>query len=373
MTAQKTLYFPALDGLRFFAFFLVFIRHVGAPPIPGGNFVWQFAWAGVDLFFLLTGFLFFVMLHEEQKAYGRIHYRAFYVRRVLRIMPLYFLYVTGAAIGLAMMGGTDVAARFAGYATFTLNLLSSFIGGDWRLPLAHHLWTIGYEEQVYLVLPLIISALLGAKQGRAVAFLLVAVVVGMALRAAAIKSGIGMENRGPYFVPFLRPESIIAGLLCGIAWTSGVYRRFSSTTYGLMFLVLVAALFGLTRLYGYDAFESNISISVYPILAAIFLTLTLYSLSPGSLFGRLISHPGRWLSFPWLGKISYGLYVYHPLSIYLATHWIIRPLDLPRIYGLRFAIALTITILLATLSYYLFERWFLLLKKRFTYVENRQA
>src|SRR5258705_826029 len=94
MTAAR-FYVPQLDGLRFFAFLVVFIAHVGAqsaaPPwlgaiLPAGGF-------GVDLFFVLSSFLITTLLQREQGTQGRIDVRAFWMRRILRIWPLYFFFL----------------------------------------------------------------------------------------------------------------------------------------------------------------------------------------------------------------------------------------------------------------------------------------
>lgn len=387
-TKPHARYFAAVDGLRFFAFLLVFIRHIGPPPIPGGDFLWNFGWAGVDLFFLLTGFLFYVILHEEVRHHGRIHFGAFYLRRILRIMPLYFLFLA-ISVGWALhIGSAGVLTKFAAYATLTMNLFASFRGGDWILPYAGHLWTICYEEQAYLLLPVVIASILGAKNRKtmSVAVLVAAALAGMLLRFLALRNQIGTENWGPYYVPFLRPETLIAGVLCGMAWTSGAYRRIPSWVYGLAFVLLIAGLFSWTRINGYAAFAPEKSIAVYPVLAVAFSALLLYTVSEGSLFGWLMSRrplmhpnasqtrgirPREWLGFPWLGKISYGLYVWHLLCLNLTTAWLLRPFGVARWYGLKFVTVLIVTILVSALSYYLYEQWFLRLKRRYTYVENR--
>jgi len=362
------LYFPALDGLRFFAFLLVFFRHAQQLPTDYGSFLKNFGWMGVDLFFVLTGFLFFTMLRREyENSGGVINYKKFYLRRVLRIMPLYFLYIAVITAMAVHAGDPEPFAKFLALATFTFNLLWAFDGKQWGMENGGHLWTIGYEEQMYLFLPLVVVAILHAKRTwiSVVALLLVA-AAGTLLHYLAIRYRLTQGN-GTYLVPIFRPETLIAGILCGIAWTTNAYRKLPSWAYGTIAFAVLSSMFVMSNEYGYRIFHVSSSLITYPVLALLFGSTLLYVLSPGSWLGRLLTVQ----PLPWLGKISYGLYIWHLIVRPFVFVWVIRPLHLPRTFGVLIPVTLAFVIAVAAISYYLYERPFIRLKERFQVIHNR--
>ncbi len=86
-------YLPEVDGLRFFAFLLVFIHHFRVSENVFFKYLHEFGWVGVDLFFLLSAFLLTYLLRREYSEKNNINIRFFFIRRVLRIWPLYFIYI----------------------------------------------------------------------------------------------------------------------------------------------------------------------------------------------------------------------------------------------------------------------------------------
>lgn len=156
-----SVYLPALDGLRFFAFLLVFMLHL-APAPSWLSPIADRGWLGVELFFVISAYLFFRLFAAEQRAAGRISPLKFYVRRFLRLYPLMVAYPT---ILLLMSGDITRAtvARLAGLWFLSDNFLC-WIRGFNPIFLSSHLWTLSYEFQLYLVLPL--AFLLYAMIGR---------------------------------------------------------------------------------------------------------------------------------------------------------------------------------------------------------------
>ena len=309
------------------------------------------------------------MLEKEYRKYGKIKFKWFYFRRALRILPLYFL-VTGAAALFAIFANKeDALLILIGYWTFTTNLLMGFADGTWNFPYFNHLWSIPYEEQVYLVLPLLILWILRVRNIHFISCALVLIVaIGLGTRAVAIDSGI-MKSLGVYLVPLFRPESIICGLICGQIWSRGLANKVNPNIYGVLFFLGLLALWLYTRLYGFDHFHPKYSMSVYLILSLLFSSLLLWVLAPNTLGNLVFSIK----PLPWLGKISYGLYVWHLIAKVAAYLYIIVPFDLPRSYEFRFIFYLSSTIAISCASYYLFERWFLLLKDKFQVIQNRDS
>ena len=146
-----SLYLPVLDGLRFIAFLLVFLHHMPRTII-GFAAVSRVGWAGVDIFFALSSFLLFYLLSAEQKARGDIDIPKFYWRRLLRIYPLMLLFPLAM---LAIFGGfaPQYYANVAGNVFGIENFLVWFRGYS-QLPYSPHLWSLSYELQMYVVLPL---------------------------------------------------------------------------------------------------------------------------------------------------------------------------------------------------------------------------
>ncbi len=193
-------YCPELDGLRFLAFFLVFLHHVPlygqGKPMLLARFG-PYGWMGVDLFLCLSSFLISKLLLLEWQSTGTISLGRFYVRRSLRIWPLYFLmcllgFVVFPCLGYAPTFGDHDYAELVHH--FLLPYLTFF--GNWAT--AHYnyapsqalflLWTISLEEQFYIIWPLVLLALRFNKRSllKLSCFLLIGTI---AFRAWAIWSG----------------------------------------------------------------------------------------------------------------------------------------------------------------------------------------
>jgi peptidoglycan/LPS O-acetylase OafA/YrhL len=287
-------YLPALDGLRFIAFLLVLIHHLEAPP-PAMNSIKTHGWVGVELFFAISGFLFFSLLRLEDREKGDISIPNFYVRRLLRLYPL--------------------------MVAFPILMLICF----------------GPQSPL--------GALWVAACGARLAFILV-----------------GAKHPVIWVTPFLRPESTFVGLALGI----GLLTRVPAW---------VMAALGVATFFAFLAMPAVGKISLwtmalYPICGV--LCGAVLWLGVNTRYGTLL------LSRPWLvflGKISFGLYVFHLLAIWLGRTTL-HSLQIPVTrehwnYGLRFALSLAFAIGMSTLSYFLFERFFLRAKLRFSAIESR--
>ena len=171
---DERIYFPNLNGLRFIAAFLVIIHHIEQiksflkidnylEVIP---FVGIIGKLGVVLFFVLSGFLITYLLLAEEQKYKKISIKKFYIRRILRIWPLYFLIILLSLLILPNISiftlpgfGKDVVHQYLFfkiilYAVFFPNLVFTLFG---MVPYAAHTWSVGTEEQFYLVWPIILK------------------------------------------------------------------------------------------------------------------------------------------------------------------------------------------------------------------------
>jgi peptidoglycan/LPS O-acetylase OafA/YrhL len=145
------LYLAALDGLRFVAFLLVFFHHLRVSEYTSE--LHRFGWAGVELFFVISAFLFFHLLGAEHAKAGRISVLAFYARRVLRIYPLLRVFPL-VMYPLSASSTGDFFWKYLLLISGTDNIVTAV--HSWDLPIRHtaHLRTIPFELQIYLVIPL---------------------------------------------------------------------------------------------------------------------------------------------------------------------------------------------------------------------------
>lgn len=365
--AADKLHFRGLDSLRFLAALFVVLGHipmnqsaVGLPNDHAGVAFYR-GISAVCFFFTLSGFLITYLLLEEHRRTGGIQVRSFYLRRVCRIWPLYFLIVLAGLIaynalfprlGIQYPVGYSPGVALLLYTLMLPNLMNSLfqVGG-----LLNPLWSIGVEEQFYLawapavkrfvrVLPYVCAAVL------AVSF---AVFVINELGSAApwLKRFIGQ----------IKLHFMAAGALC--AWCLHRHRErllalpvFSSR---IVQIVLFVLLLDFYLLYGvrWGLFlDEAVQLVLYSWI------IVTVAANPRNVI------PVENRAFDYLGKISYGLYMYHMFAVYLTsatfkstTWWQGRPALYIAAY---YAMALGLTALAAHLSYRWFELPFLRLKDR---------
>jgi peptidoglycan/LPS O-acetylase OafA/YrhL len=310
-------YLPELDSLRFFAFFSVFLSHTLRPGLIAAS-----AGRGVDLFFCLSAFLLTELMLREKEQTGELDIKAFYVRRALRIWPLYFGFLLAVFIVWCTVGIPSIPGKlFVVYAF----CLGDFPALAWPKCLAvGPLWSISLEEQIYFLWPHCVRRLSRYSMATAGAAFWVAVV---AIRMAIFDSG-----RGTLFLPMLMHLDSVA---CGIV-IAGALRPSTALPRGLVCLGVVTWMFG----------------SIY-VMTPIHMNLAFVSVGVGSGAFLLSVIKVEWLRNPvtvYLGRISYGLYIFHGAAL-LLTH---NPL-----------VALGVTVAIAAASYRWFESPFLRLKSRF--------
>ena len=354
-------YYPTLDGLRFIAFLLVFISH--SKPAPDGLIavVAEYGWVGVEVFFVISSFLFFRLLSAENAFRGRISVGRFYARRLLRLYPLM---VGWPLLCLLLFGpaASDWEGRLLGIATFSDNVITWFKGYNYSVPFAPHLWTLSFEFQLYAIIPFVFVF---SRRVSTRTFLLALGAIWLAsFSARAVATLIEVGDLVIWVTPFLRMESVLIGFV--IAAVSLPSR---SAWLGVA-MALVGAAFVFT---GPDPEQTTWgAVFIYPAAALLSGGLLLVALH-GRGVGRFLS----WRPIRFLGKISFGLYVFHWFAQEAVNDNLVAVLgvspDSPLIgdYALKAGLGFVVTVVLATLSYYLFEIWFLLAKDRLTVIKNR--
>jgi peptidoglycan/LPS O-acetylase OafA/YrhL len=373
-TSGSRFYRPELDILRLIAFLCVFAVHVltlSPGAIPADRIIAPMGAYGMCLFFFLSSYLITELLRRETDATGTIHIRSFYIRRILRIWPLYFAF---------LLFGKIVGYFFPLFHLENARLLAFvFLLGNWYL--ARHgindspvgpLWSISLEEQFYLVWPALakfagIRALLWCS----IALLPLAWLT-IYLHLGSLPSPLGIEFDGVLwcntFVQFqyFALGAIMAITLRGRSLRLPGYVRIAGLVLGFGAWFLASYLFSLPQFTDHRF----ILIGGYALigLGCITMFAALLGASP-KIFPK---------SLIYLGKVSYGLYVFHILFIEIA--YLLLRRFVPALSTseksvthllLNAILAIIPTIGLSILSYRYFETPFLILKKKFTFIQSR--
>ena len=371
---ESAVHMPVLDGIRGTAILAVLLFHFIAPENRNGlanaavSWLFSYGALGVDLFFLLSGFLITGILYDSRT--DAHYFRNFYMRRTLRIFPLYYGVLAVIFLVLPLIPvfrGSELSEMQAhqSWAWFYAVNIYLAIHGGWVLSYIEHFWSLAVEEQFYLIWPLAVW-LLAAKPR---AFLRFAFIVAAASFLGTIAAA--LAGAGPVAIEVLTPFQLDALAIGGFF---AVYLRQPGGEAGARRLIVPLALAGLGLLaiqYGLRHLASRINLleslrhgAFHLLLAALLLKGLLGAASSG--WSRFLR--SRPLAF--LGKYSYGLYVYHHfLSYYFSSHH--TNITLAARLGcstmtallLQAAVGIAISIVLAWLSYEFFEKHFLRLKR----------
>jgi peptidoglycan/LPS O-acetylase OafA/YrhL len=364
--ASHRFYQPELDGLRFYAFLGVFVCHTlpfEASFYHGLHLPMPWLWgaivksgaAGVDLFFALSAFLITSLLLKEREETGDISLRLFYLRRILRIWPLYFL-----VIGLGIVLSHTMANQHlqwyyvAGYLLFAGNWVHAVFGRPESI--AFPLWTVSIEEQFYLIWPLLVKKLerRGLIVSGIVIFLLATVCrIGFVLA--------GISGGYIYYGSTARCDSIALGIL--IALFADRLPKLTSTAR----LLLVSG--GLVGWIVSSAWLTDRPgpISMREVPGRLIIALAAGAMLYGCLYSRNKLLTGAWVVR--LGKVSYGLYLLHLTGLLLAKS-ALHPVSGSALLATK-AVGFVLTLFLAFTSYRWVESPFLRMKDRFARVLSR--
>jgi peptidoglycan/LPS O-acetylase OafA/YrhL len=342
-------YFPALDGLRTIAVGIVLAAHGGVTWFRSGG-------VGVDIFFVLSGFLITTILSGEYARTGGINFRNFYARRFLRLVPA--LVITCVLVAVAKPAfdepfpGIDLALAL----TYTSNWAQAFYG--YHLTWLNHCWSLAIEEQFYLIWPLVIVGLeRSARSPAAKAGLLLAGAAGIAVwRAWHV--GVWTDERINFGLD-TRMDTLMAG--SALAYYANALRVGAcsdTASKALGKLLAPGSLLVLFLIPNIVTWYSPWMGWIGYVLVAGLAAVVLADLVVGrhSLLAPVLAT--RPMVF--VGRISYGLYLLH-LPVYYMVEKIMPESSLIVRLGWKVAVSLA----LATASYYLVEKRFLKLKGRF--------
>lgn len=365
--SQGLRHLPYLDAVRGLACLGVFYNHM-LPACPGANY---FGWAGVELFFVLSGFLITRILLAERAAAERAGSKgpaliSFYCRRALRIFPTYYLSV----FALVLLKAPGIKSHLWYHLTYTYN----FRLGMYSLEPSHarHFWSLCVEEQFYLFWPIL---MLFVPRRR-----LVWLTFGVAVVAPCSRLWFALQHHERHWLHMLTCCSLdclaFGALLAHVenrVGTHGLLRsRFVSACKWLGALLMLGYLYLSSRAtaLAFPAWFGSLDVVwiVGNTCLAVFFTyvVALSCVPPPGDWERVISM--NWLRFT--GRISYGLYVYHMILIYQWTYRVPAgksPLACPEV-----VICLPVSMLLAIVSWYGLERPILRWKDRFAQERIRE-
>jgi peptidoglycan/LPS O-acetylase OafA/YrhL len=317
---------------------------------------------GVDLFFVLSSYLITELLLRERALRGFLDIKAFYIRRMLRIWPLYFIFLF-AAYGLTFIAPTEGL-------TWWHLLGFTFFVGNWVYFLAPvatvaaPLWSVSLEEQFYLIWPWVIRR--GGPRRVALC------AVGLMVFAMIVTLALGILHPNFDWVSknsFTRVDGIAVGALLAVVLHGGT-PTLSAGARGALFAASMAVLLWVAHDFGLN----HVPVALLPLVTG----WPLAALACGGILLSVLGSTGRWTAplragpLVYLGRISYGLYVYHELLLKVAARVFPEHDSSPTQMLEYWAFGLCATLPIAAASYRFIELPFLRLKRRrFTVVPSR--
>lgn len=356
-------YRPELDGLRGVSILLVFIHHIYHPFVPGG-------FLGVDIFFVLSGFLITSLLLQEFHQTDTINLRNFYLRRCLRLMPAVCFFILCVTFYALLFESPAAFAQTSQAALLTLIYVSNwFYAFGWAS--ANNAlgvtWSLAIEEQFYLVSPLILSLALSFKLKRK--FMIYSLIIGV-LAIAVYRKILWNADANVsrlYYGSDTRADALIIGCLTGLmtSWNLLPYssRRFKFYLRILSAIVLSILIYLLAFEEWSDPILYNQAGYTVVSLCVALLLLLIIRCPP-----KFALHILQFTPLVWVGQVSYGLYLWHWASRYFIYRGSVLPPDATHLF-----LVVILSFGFTILSYYLIEKPFLKLKKRFTSLKAEQA
>ena len=354
---KRKVYFQGLNALRFFAAFAVLIFHSSQWyhykfDTPFKMFLHNLPVA-VDFFFILSGFLIIYLLLVEKQQTGKVNLKNFYIRRFLRIFPLYYLII---AISFLFLQDVKTPVHWSKFLYFWGNF-EMIHNNAWTLASLNPLWSISIEEHFYLFIPFLVG-LFPTKYLKYLFWTIILFSVGYRFYITKVVPNNWMH----IYMHTLSQMDLLA--IGGLLALQHFHQPFKFEQPTFIYLILLAAFIILLTLLDTKDYTTlyNATIKKYVFAVPLIFLLLFFIFSSNPAFD-FIKH-NRILNY--FGKISYGIYLYNAMVIdqlarvnWLQNHyWIKLPLDI------------VLTLVLATLSFELFEKQFMKLKRRFQIVKT---
>jgi peptidoglycan/LPS O-acetylase OafA/YrhL len=344
----NTSHIPGLDGLRGISILIVIISHIFIEtpykPLFSGD-------VGVEIFFVISGFLITTLLLKEKVLTGSISLKKFYLRRVLRIIPVAYLYLIVLVVLNMLLKLNIHSLSFVSAFIFIQNIpVKVFF--SW---FTSHFWSLSVEEQFYITFPFLLASSIKKYTKIIVILIIIFTLISF---LGYTKVGIFYSNKSIHIVTFIvvnllsKSVCILIGSLFSILLFKGLLKvpNITITRYLSIPLFVFAVLMHTPPSPLYIPYSG---LFIFPLLIAIVIVL---NLDNSSVFLRLLNNP----VLVYLGMLSYSLYIWQqlfssPENSILRTNSLLTNI--------------TVLFIVANLSYYLYEKRFIKMKKRFK-VEN---
>ncbi len=371
---REKIFFPNLDGLRFFSFFIVYLFHIWVLmfdryALTGTSagvvkFLFQNGEIGVNFFFVLSGFLITYLLIQEKKLTGKIHVGNFYVRRILRIWPLFYVCILFGLVLYPLLkkiigGELFVVAHPWTYFVFLNNFDFLKNGAPAIISV---LWSVAIEEQFYLFWPLLL-ALFPLKYYRHLLYVIIA-------GSFIFRCFHGNDERVLQFHTLaVIGDMALGGLLAYyIIFNEKFRQKIASLSKGAIACIYAAAV--ILFLFRKEIFPGTLMIFERIAIASIFGFIILEQNFSNNSFFKMSSlrRVSKW------GIYTYGLYCIHVIAIIfveLAFRKAGMNLQNPLIILVLTIVAFIACMILAFISYNFFEKKFLMLKDRFAFIVKK--
>jgi peptidoglycan/LPS O-acetylase OafA/YrhL len=360
---------PALDGVRGVSILVVMFEHGFLFKYGRGGFL------GVDIFFVLSGLLITSLLAQEWQETSTLSFKNFYARRALRLLPALFALVIFTSIQVLIFPPAAGRAAVFRHLLGVLFYVENWAGG---YTVIGHTWSLSIEEQFYIAWPIIFFFLLKLKLSPRKMIAVLAALIGL----VAVHRAQMFYRRYGFVLPEFelsllrlytgtdtRCDSLLLGCIAGIilSWKMAPQRRWVIAWWRVIVAIsggLIAAAIFIVPIYW-----NYLYLGGFTVFGALVASATLFILtSSNSLLTRLM----QWPVLTWFGRISYSLYIWH-VTVYGVYVNNFGPLPI-KSYTLKITIPLAIkfvaSVLVACASFYLLERPFLRMKKRFSVVDG---
>ena len=348
-------YRPELDGLRGVAILGVMAFHAHASFMSGG-------YIGVDIFFVLSGFLITSLLISEYDRYGSVSLKNFYMRRVLRLAPaLIVLLLVFCLASFLFLRGPKANSNYID------SLISLFYLSNWARAFSlhppdylGHTWSLSIEEQFYIVWPILLLIFLRFFNSRK---LIVLIAISIALLAWILRvylyiKGATMERL--YNGLDTRADALMVGCAIGVAYSSGIFNKKDFKLILSRIIVFLSPISVLILLFLFTCAKPD-SYGSYMSQFGFFTVELLTATIVIDIMVNKVSFIKRILAtkvLVWIGTISYGLYLWH-----YPIYRVMFSLEMSKIVIITIGSLIAFTV--AALSYYLMEKPIIKLKKNF--------
>jgi peptidoglycan/LPS O-acetylase OafA/YrhL len=345
-------HYPSLNGLRGVSIIMVVMSHLAL----SWNKLYLICFdggLGVNIFFVLSGFLITSLCLKEQKTTGTLSLKSFYIRRILRIFPVAYLYLAVLFVLDLIFHLQIPVFQYLGAAFYVMDL--SYFRRNHFTPEVSHYWSLSVEEQFYIVFPFIL------KKSRAAFYYAVLFIVLVLPLLCWLQEWIKPLNEGVFYLfthILVKFQSIATG--CLLALLAFNKRLDYDWLFRYKVVINIIAIFLIFYL-GYDTFYSFKATCVNLIIAALTGYIIVSNIVPArDLIFRILNSS----VLSTVGILSYSIYIWQQLFTFGSA-------KLPK-YMVTFPGNVIFMVVISSLSYFFYEKYFLTLKSKFSKLKNKQ-